>query len=154
MLMGVCGFQERAARGAIAGFGDAALTTPGTRAVFAPNQTEIAHELARGLKAYEIAQLGHDSHSVNRLDAAQRLQCSHHWLPTPVLALCGNGISKPIEPQARLMHRLHILFECDLLGRMRQLRNSAPCAYSGLSSSQPLTFASSRLLRKLWATAR
>ena len=70
------------------------MAMPGAGGVLGWDQAEVAHELARGGEAREIAQFGDDSHRVNRRDPAQRLQRLEHRAPAPGLEFDGNRLGE------------------------------------------------------------
>ena len=64
--------EERSPGVGVARLGDAPLP-PFPRRVFRRREAEVAHELARGVGAREVAQFGHQDDGARELDPTQRL---------------------------------------------------------------------------------
>ena len=118
--------DEHAARRAVAGPGDAALAALGAGGVFARDEADVGHELARRGKAQEVLKLGHECDGRDELDAAHGLQCLHDGGEMP----CGHGLAQglfePVDARGGFGDGMQILLEGDLLGRVRELEGGQP----------------------------
>jgi hypothetical protein len=67
MSIAPSGFDQNAPRPTVASLGDAAAVDGVSSGVFAGYKTEIPHQLARSLKARQIADLGQHRHRRNEI---------------------------------------------------------------------------------------
>src|SRR5439155_13972901 len=87
MTIGLGRFDQHSARVAVAGLRDPAEPTPLAARVLTRGEPEVAHELARGVEAGEVAEFGDRGDGHGELHAAERLQGFDHRRETPGLGL-------------------------------------------------------------------
>ena len=129
VLIGPRRLDQCAPGRAIAGFGDGALMAMLTGGIFTGDQAEIAHQLARMAKARQIAQLGHDAHGMNELNAAASLQRGDHRAasasaPAPVRWIGVSRCTRAVASSTACTYSSKAM-RCAGL-RQRQARNPAP----------------------------
>src|SRR5262245_9965848 len=74
MAIAPSGVDQNTPRPTVASLGDAAAVDGVSSGAFAGYETEIPHQLARSLKARQIADLGQHRHRRNEIYPAHRLQ--------------------------------------------------------------------------------
>src|SRR5215471_4381254 len=120
------GFDQDAPRPTIAGLGDAAAVDGVSCGAFARYQTEIPHQLARALKARQIADLGQHRHRRNEIYPAHRLQGCDHLAKRPLGHRLTDRLLQTLDTLALLAYRPHKLFEHNTLLAMRELLQQEP----------------------------
>ena len=110
-------FDQGAAGGSIAHFGDAALLAVGSGGVFAGNQSEVTHQLAGMVKAVEVAQFGHQRGGVEQRHPAQTHQRPHRRLPAPARHRPLNFLVVTFQSLGGFADHLEHFLKDDLLDR-------------------------------------
>src|SRR6516164_1028540 len=78
----------------------------GASRVFCGHQTQIAHQLARILKAGEITNLGQHPYSRNEINPSHRLQGRDHLGERPLGYYLADGIFQTVHPLTFLAYPL------------------------------------------------
>src|SRR5262249_58897617 len=109
------GSHKNTRRRAVASLGDAAAVDGVSSGVFAGYETEIPHQLARSLKARQIADLGQHRHRRNEIYPAHRLQSCDDLGKRPLGCCVTDRLLQTFDTLALLPHRSQMLFECHTL---------------------------------------
>jgi hypothetical protein len=98
--------HNNTSRPPIPGFGDAASLDLVASRVFRGHQTQIAHQLARILKAGEITDLGQHPHSRNEINSPHRLQGRDNLGKRPLGYYLAYGIFQTLHSLTFLAYPL------------------------------------------------
>src|SRR5207249_1594089 len=110
-------FDEGASGVTVSGFGDGAEAALVSRGVLAGREAEVGGELAGGVEAGEVADLGEGSDRDGILDAAKRLEGRDEGRETPRGDLLGDHGRDASQSLDELRDGAPIFLEDDLLGR-------------------------------------
>jgi len=102
---------------AVAAFGDGALPPFGAAAVFAGDEAEVAHELARVLEAAEVAQLGGGDHAAYDLKPFECHEGGDLAFSLPGLKEFLHVVFEAIDAVVGGVNGEDVFFEDDFLDR-------------------------------------
>src|SRR5262245_44646882 len=85
------------------------------------HETQIAHQLARVLKAGEITHLGQHPYGRNNINPAHRLQGRDNLGERPLGHRLADRLLQTLNALTFLANPLKMLFECDALLAMLEL---------------------------------
>ena len=144
MLIAPGAFDQNAARPPVAGLGDRAMLDRIAGRSLRRHQTEIGHQLGRGLEARQITDLAQQCGRRDQVDAAHRHQRGDHRGQRPVRHRGADRLLQSLDALLRLAHRQQHLLERDallgvveLLARQPVHMRLAPGALARIQPSEP-----------------
>ena len=138
IAIGPRAFHQRPPGVAVAGLGDAALAAPRPRRVLRGRETEIAHQLARAVKAREVPELGQQDDRARELNPSQRLDRLDHGIQPPAFDRLVKFPVQTLQPLGLFGDGAHVLLEDDLLRRGRTHHLRQPAQVGGVPAGSAL----------------